>query len=1306
MLARKMLNRLITLSIIFAVTFLGQTNRGTITGTIFDTSGSAVANANVTLRNLGTGQTIRLKSSSGGAYSAVSLDPVTYSLVIEAPGFRKAEIDRVKVDTGSVVNLDVKLLTGDVRTEVTVEASASLINTESGTSGTTVNERQIQDIPLVNRSVLDLALTQPGVSGDAGSEDPGLSAGLTVPGFNLSVNGGRPGSTNFLADGVNNTGVSLGRAMVSFSPETVQEFSVQTSAFSAEYGQTGGGIISATTKSGTNDLNGTALWYNRNPYFGASPFTTASRNRPKPTLKYNQFSLAVGGPVVIPKIYDGHNKTFWFAAIEPRYRRDFLPQDTLLPTDAMRQGDFSNTVATSSGLLPKDVAARFNLAAIGDATIYNQFAITGVQFTRLPAPAAGASYQPFPGNIIPKSMLDSSALKALKYIAEPGDYYINSAGNVSNLPNPRLLRQNETRYTFKVDQVISDKNRVSVRYTETPIVKNQFTPASTTTDGADYSRARQALISDSHIVSATMVNDLRLSYTHGRFSTVPSIKYDPFSGANLNTELGLPNITKGGVPLLPFIGTGGSSTQEDREERYGITDIFYVNHSKMSWKFGVDISHSLQNEIPLFGATGGRYNFDSRNILTNQNGTTTGAGGNTFAQFLLGVPDSVDLRTTLVPYYYRWEAGAAFVQNDWKVRPNLTVNLGLRYSLNLPRTEKYDHQGTYRPDLAQSFPLPSPIALLTGRVVDSGLVVPFAFVGKGGRSRYMYPADYRDFEPRFGFAYAPEFARAFHVSVRGGYGISHTPITGAARQPRPDFSGTQNFNFSTGQRDPNFVMRLGENPPVIIPQTVEQAIGVPSGDGITYLGSLNYSGSGFAVSQNVKTPYSQNWNFTISTQPSHNFIVEIAYLGNKGTHLFLPGYNLNPKDVSLLSALNNANVSQTATIPDPLGRVNTAGRVITVQQGTLGSPYLGFTAFNQLYDASANSIRHAAYIRVDRRVARGLTFTSNYTFGKSIDDSSSSGVDSFVLSTGQTSGNLVAGAGRRSDRSVSLFDVRHVINFTSIYDLPFGRGRQFMAKAPALVEALAGGWTVSGVARRLSGLPAWVTIVDGNQLTDTTHTLRPDVVPGQPLLNPLYDRNCPVGGNCQPYLNPSAFSRPVLGQLGDAPRTLNGARGPWQQLLDFSIQKNFRIGDSGKRRLQFRADFLNLFNHPIFGVGPNNTFTDFESQPNGANLTNADYDIWARLNGQPLSSTTGGAANLTQVNANLNAAKVNGVLPTNFFSVPTPKNFWGTAAGNFDITTLGGLKLFRLRQAYNTSFGDLYQSGQPRYIQLGLKLYF
>ena len=1324
--------RLCCASFVLAASLAAQTNRGGITGTIFDPSGAIVPGARITVTNLGTNQKIVEKASTAGAYSVPGLDPVTYNIEVEAQGFKKKRVENVKVDTATIATVDITLETGSVSSEVTVQAEAAMINTENGTLSSTITEREIRDVPLLNRSVLDLTLTLPNVSGDAGSEDPVITSVTPCPGCNLSVGGGRPMSTLILSDGANNTGISLARTIVSFTPETVQEFTVQTSAFSAEYGSTGGGVINATTKSGTNLLSGCILWYNRNPDFAAAPFTLATTNRPVPTLKYNQFSASAGGPLYLPKIYNGKNKTFWFAAIEPQYRRDHLDQYGLLPTDGMRAGDFSGLVNTNSGWLPQSVVNQFasiapNAVAVnGNSNIYNTFnVVNGNQFTVNTNPV------PFANNVIPQSLLDSAALKTVPMIAHANSYYLNSNGLISNIFAPRILSQDEIRYLVRVDQNISSSNRLYGRYTITPVTKIQGTPVTPSNNGAVYSAGQQALLADTHTFSPTIFNELRLNYTRGRFSNTVAPEYDAQTGTNLNTLLGLPNITHGGVPgfngLFPGsslgggastatgFGGGGSTQEEDREERYAINDVVYKVSGKMSWKFGGEVSHSLQNVIPLYAALGGQYAFS--NVQTNSTGTTAGVGGSPWASFLLGVPNgNVTLRSAEVPYYYRWNAGAAFVQNDWKIKPNLTLNFGVRYGLQMPRTEKYNHQGVFRPDLAQSMPLSTPMTLQDGEVIKSVLVPPFAFSGTGGNSKYLTPPQYRDFEPRFGFAWSPSFLQSHHVTIRGGYGLSHTPISGFTQLPQPDFSATSNFASvpPSSTVNPNYVLRLGENPPVITPQTPNQVIygasGPPS-NGLVYLNSLYYQAAvgGFAVSPNYHTPYVNNWNTTISWQANASTVVDLAYSGAMGIHLFQPQENLNPKDSPLLSAQIANNVSTTGTITDPLGRANPfTGAKLTVQNGSLGSPYLGFSSLYQWFDSSGNSIRHAGYVNVTHRVAGGLTFTANYTYAKSIDTSSSAGGDKNILTPvgGQVGGQVAFGGTRGNDRSVSTYDQRHVIHGSAIYDLPFGRGRKFLSNSRWLDYGI-GGWTVTGLERINSGLPYIDYLSDTNQIGDLTHTARPNLVPGVPLVNPLWSPNCPIGAACQPYVNPAAFERPALGSLGTAPRTLDSVRGPWDQYFDLSIQKNFKLGESGKRRIQFRVDLLNAFNHPTFAVFPNNAGgADFMGAPSTATLTTAQYNAWAALNNQPQSGTTAGMNVYNQIVANVNNYRVNGVLPANFFTVPLPNNFFGTQANQFDITTVNGYKLYQLRQAYNNGFGDLYNNNTPRYIQFGVKIFF
>jgi len=1333
------MNRLLVIALAGALALSAQTNRGSISGTVTDQTQGVIPAATVTVTDVGTNEIRKVSTSESGSYAVPNLEPVTYRIEVESKGFRKEVVQNVKVDTAANTTVNVTLQAGSVDTEVTVSAVSTTIDTQSGTSSNTVTERQIQDVPLLNRSVLDLALTLPNVGGDAGSENPVITTVTPCPGCNLTVGGGRPLSTLMMADGTNNTGISLARTLVSFTPETVQEFTVQTSAFSAEYGTTGGGVINATTKSGTNSFNGTALWYNRNPDFAAAPYTLAASNRPTPTLKYNQFSLAAGGPIYIPKIYNGKNRSFWFAAVEPFYRRDHLDQYGVLPTDGMRNGDFSGLVNTASGWLPQSVVNQFTGIApasaltASDSVIYNQYnVINGNQFTQATIPTGSTTYAPFPGNVIPKSLIDQTAVKTLPYIANAGPYFLNSNGTISNIFAPRLLSQNETRYTFRVDQIVSERNRIYGRFSVTPIVKIQGTPVSPTNNGALYSWGRQAMLADTHTFTPTLINDIRLNYTRGRFSNTVDPQWDPYTGANLNTQLGLPSITKGGLPsfnsLFPGsslggggstatgFGGAGSTNVEDREERYAFTDIVYKNRGNMSIKFGVDLNHALQNVLPLYGAFGGIYTFAA--TQTNSTGTSTGTGGSPWASFLLGVVNgSVTMRNVQIPYYYRWNSGAGFIQDDWRVKPHLSINIGLRYNLELPRTEKYNNQGVFRPDLAQQVTLATPLTLANGQVMTTALNVPFAFSGLGGNSRYLTPPQYTDFEPRFSFAWQPPFLEKHHMVFRGGYGLSHAPVNGFSQLPNPDFSATSGFASTVPSSTANsqYVMRLGENPPVITPVSPETQVfgpGGPPSNGLSYANGLYYQQSfgGFAVSQNYHTPYVNNWNLTLSWQANNSTTVETAYTGAMGIHLFMGAEDINPKNSDVISAELANNINTTGTITDPLGRKNPlTGAALAIQNGTLGGPYLGFSTLNMMFDASGNSIRHAGYINVTHRLGGGLTFIANYTYAKSIDTASSAGGDKNVLTPvgGQVGGQVAFGGTRQNDRSVSTYDQRHVIHGTAIYDLPFGRGRRFLTHAWKPLEFVAGGWTTSSFIRLNSGFPYMPYLSDANQLGDATHTIRPDMVPGVPLVNPLWTGSCPVGTGCEPYVNPSAFMRPPLGQLGTAPRTLDGVRGPWQQYFDLSIQKNFRLGE-GKRRLQFRMDALNAFNHPVFQVYPNNAGgADFMGAPSTATLSTASYNSWATANSQPLYTTAAGTALYNQITGMVNAQKTAaGVLPASFYTIPLPPDFYGKQPNSYDITTLQGYKLYQLRTAYSTNFGTLYNSNTPRYVQFGVKLYF
>ena len=1360
--------RILALILISAVAVIGQTNKGGISGAVTDPNGAVVPGATVTIINLGTNETQTITTSDDGTYSVRSLDPVNYSVTVEAPNFKKAVVSDIKVDTASISTVNVALEAGNIGEQVTIEASAPLLNTETGTTSTTVTERQIQDIPLLNRSVLDLAVTAPNVSGDAGSEDPAVTSGQPVPGFNLSINGGRPGSTAILADGVNNTGVGIARSVVSFTPETVQEFTVQTSAYSAEFGQTGGGTINITTKSGTNRFNGTALVYHRNPEFNARRFRTGTGPRPANNLRYTNVSISAGGPVFLPAfgeggsaLYDGRDRTFFFAAIEPRWRKDFQVETTLLPGAAERSGDFRNLVRTNSGWLPADVAARFNQTSIGQANIFQQFVLEGnqlrpivlttgnrfCQFGETPTSGGAANPQCLATNtnynpalnVIPQNYLDPTAQRILQFLPTPGDYFVDDAGLVRNAVINRFVKQDETRYTVRLDHNITKNDKVNFRYTLTPAVGIRGFGSDVNGNNAAYSDASQYLLAYNRIFSPSIINDLRLNYTRGVFSEDFSPEFSINGGRNLAGELGLPALTQGGIPLFTYsgdggynafgdIGSSGSTNNYNREQRYNLNDIVYYNRGNATWKIGVDISRAKLNVKPFFAASGGRYQFRSSQTSTNRNTVGTGGGvggGNPFASFILGTPNVVDVRPLLLDYNYRWDSYAAFVQNDWKVRPNLTLNLGLRYSLQLPRVEENNLQGIFRPDLAQSVTLTeaqrrslfvnlgfanASTAPIPDFIPTAASIPAFAFAGRDGRSRYITPADYGGIEPRFGFAYSPKlfgFDERMNMVIRGGVGVSHAAITGNNRNPNPDFGlFTQVSNLATGSsgaQNNAFAVRLSSNQPQFTGRPLEQLLGIPE-NGIVYNNSISIPG--YAAPDSGKVPYSTNWNLSLAFEPFKSTVVELAYVGNKGTHLYLPLININPRNREFVELLEAQGLSADTAIADPLGRLNLLGQGITIQRGSVGTQFLGFAALNNYFNASGSSIRHAGYIDIRRRVRNGLTFTANYTFAKSIDDASDASPDTRVLETGVSSGHVSFGAPLETDRAISTFDIKHNFNSTFFYDLPFGKGRQFLTNLPGFLNTLVSDFSVSGVFRLQGGVPFLPYITDTNRLGGVNRNVRPNLVPGVPLKNPLFDPNCPIGNNCEPYINPAAFVRPARGSLGNAPRTLD-VRAPMQKYFDFSMQKSFPlpfISAEGRRRIQLRVDLLNAFNRSNFRFSNTNSggasgFTT--GVPNESDFTQAELNAF-------LAANPGSTATLAQVNGLLTTARQanGGRLPLGFFSVPVPEGFATKTQNSFDITTLEGIKLYRLRQVYDPSFGTLREVNSPRYIQFGLKIFF
>ncbi|MEQ1761803.1 MAG: TonB-dependent receptor [Pyrinomonadaceae bacterium] len=1457
--------KIIGLLLLFSGLLIGQTNRGGLTGTVSDANGAVVPSAKVTITNVKTGKSIVVNTSSSGSYNAATLDPDMYTVLVEAPNFKKALIENVKVDTAQVATVNVSIEPGSVDESVTIQADAQLVNADSGTISQTITERQLRDLPLNNRSVLDLALTMPNVSGDAGSEDVDSGVITPSPGFNLSVNGGRPGSTLLLADGVNNTGVGIARSVVSFTPETVQEFAVQSSAYSAEFGTTGGGVINITTKSGAKDIFGTALWYHRNPKTNARAWNQGTAPRPANNLRSNQVSFTVGGPIMLPNIgddgpaiYDGRKRgSFFFFAWEPRWRNDFTSGTALVPSAAERSGNFRDLVlTTNSGWLPRSVATQFNQALVAgaDSNIYQQFTL-GAGGTLIPivVPAvAGNQYCPFgwsaaigvstnaqgqpycttaqaqaqianaannPAlNVVPTAFMDPTALALLGYMNPAENYFLDN-GAVRNLATVRESSQNESRFTVRIDHNITERAKATFRWTKTPAVGVRASNGSDINGNQGiYSDATQYLGTVNYIFSPSITNEARFNYTQGAFSEDYSPEFSIMGGRNLSTELGMTSLTAGGMPLMtgwgtdnqygaPDIGSSLSTNNFNEETRYDISDTLYWTTGNMVWKIGGNFNRARLQVTPFFAAAGGRWNFrrlqtnnSPAGVPNNNNLNGVGNGGNAIASFLLGVPNVVAFRPALFNYNYQWDSYAAFVQNDWKIKPNFSLNLGLRYSVQMPRTEDNNLQGVLRPDLAIDQALTATqrrtIATAAGvlaadpipsYVPTTAKIVPFAFSGRGGRSAHIVPVDYGAIEPRLGFAWSPKMkilgleTEKYSFVIRGGFGISHFPINGNNRGANPDFGGftepgtskptVVGGNASSGTPFPQLPFRLtGNNPLQGSSQTLDTLLGTDA-NGLVFLKSIAVPAVAVDVNDPNygKVPYSQSWNLAVQFAPFRNSTIEIAYVGNRGVALYTPQINLNQRDVDTISLLTANNINPGGNTADPLGRTTLLGAGITTSLASVFSEFIGVDTMNKYFNANSSSIRHAGYVDFRRRITSGLSLTANYTFAKSMDDSSDASPDVRVLTSGSVRGQVALGGSLADDYALSAFDVKHAFSSTFTWDLPFGKGRSLFSDSPWYVNGPLGGWTLSGVARLVSGNPYQPFLTDPNQLggAGLNRVVRPNIVAGVSLRNPLWDPSCKVGTGvgtnsfnvCEPYVNPAAFMRPPKGELGNAPRTLS-IREPIRKYFDLSIQKNFPmpwIGGEGKRKINIRVDALNLFNMPNFYFNSRgNTpfgFGTFPTEFNGTecianasivvpNATNcpggtrssaiaaAEYNSWAAANGQPLADTaTSGATSalLGQIRSTVNGTRLaprpgqpvgGGALPDNFFSVRVPEGFATRNPLLYDIRTLEGFQLWRLRNSYEANFGSLTSGavgnsfGSPnpgtssRYLQFGIRLIF
>jgi len=1109
---------------------LAQSYTASVRGVVTDSTQASVPSVKVTAMEAARNVPHTTTTDSAGRYVLTALPPGSYVLTVEASGFRKHTQPVFQLEVQQQATINVELTVGEVTTTVEVQAATPLLNTTIATLGQVVENRFIQSAPILNRNPLSLVMLAPGIT-------PSNNSAGGVSNTNFVANGTRNASAEVLLDGVVISGIEQngGVTDVKYTPsvDVIQEFKVQTNFFNAEFGNTGGAIINMVSKSGTNELHGVVYEFHRNASLNANSWFSNRAGLTLPESKRNVFGGTIGAPVYLPKLYDGKNRTFFFFDFEGNRDRNATTTTGTVPTAQQLAGDFSDTRLANGNLSP----------------IYNPFntysAANGQTLRRL-----------FPGNTVPASMHSRVARNAIPFFPKP-----TSEGNrftrVNNFFAQGVNQSRGNKFDAKIDHNLSEKQRFTSRYSAGWGRNN---PANLTGNISDNTnpgsnRAQDFVFDFTRTQSPTTVITARLGILRVRSARDPqSIGFDP-------TSLGLPPVfLTTGVKTFPnfvpsgyrAMGSGGYAIIH----RYEDIGIFNGSMTKITSghtiKTGGEGRFLRENYFQPNLPQGG-FNFDR--AQTGENPLVSSASqGDAIASMLLGWGSggsySLDYPTATASQYF-----GVFAQDDWRITRKLTLNLGLRYDFDVPRTERFNRLNWY------DFSAPSPIA---GKVAAfPNLQGVMRFVDDSHRS--PFDGDWNNIQPRFGLAYA----LGSKTSIRAGYGLFY--IVG-----RHSIKGEVGSAFRSGSsvqfsRDSNVTRHASlENP-------FPDGLTLPPGRN-----PLAYLGLGFSANvPESKNQQYQQWNLSIQRQLPGDGVLEVNYAGSKGTHLFFgdgdvvanrnkldPGYyGLGRTDLNrqVANPFYGVITNPVSVLSLPTAQLHRLLRPFPHHAGGMG----GYMAPPNI----ANSIYHSAQFKYEKRFSRGLAVIAHYTIAKLISDSDVAASDVDWLGGGSGVQNW---KNLRLERSLSTQDIpqRGVMVFD--YQLPIGKGRPFGSHLNRMADALIGGWDISGVLTFSSGYP----IVPGLSAGTLWEGSQRSNLIGDP------QTSGPVVERLNSYFNLTAFSRPAPDTYGSGPRTLR-YRTPGIRNGDIRLTKNIAVTEGKSVALGLEAH--NLTNTPTFGV-PNASF--------------------------------------------------------------------------------------------------------------------
>ena len=1109
------MRRLLLLAIM-ASPLWGQS--ASITGRVLDTVGALIPGSDVSVVATGTGTERAVKSNEQGIYSIPLLLPGEYMLTVQAARF-KTLTRHVRLEVAQTLNLDLRLEIGDLTQSVEVAAQAAMLQSATSSLGQYIEGKQVLDLPLLGRNAYALVQLVPGARMPLQFNDTPVS--MFTDQF-VSVNGARGYQNEYLLDGAPNT--NPGQAGPTLFPTTdaVAEFRVLTNAYSAEYGRAAGGVFNVATRSGANTMHGSVWDFLRNDAITANDFFANRAGARKPSFRFNQFGATAGGPLTLPKLYNGRNRTFFFGDYEGVRQTQGSTFTGTMPTALQRQGDFSETRNAAGALVQifDPLTTRANPSVAG-------------QFLR----------DAFPGNRIPASHIDPVARNLISLYPAA-----NLAGapftNVGNYFFSGPSRVGQDSFGIRLDHRINDKHllygRVSYNRSPTVSANNYGTIGAPTSKYQTFAR-RGAVLDDTYVFSPTMVGNFKYGFNRLVNDRVPlTLGIDlttfgfPASYARQVQIDVLPQISPAGFSAL-----GAPSVIHFGMDTHTWQGNFTKNAGGHTLKFGADFRVIRNNEIQTDTST--TFQFGPAFTQGPNPSTASAAAGSAMASFLVGVGSG---STQIIPavalqdVYY-----AAFLQDDWKASRKLTLNLGLRWDYDSPRTDRFNELANF--DFHARSPLTAPGLNLLG-----GLT----FVGVNGNPRGQWNRDLNNFAPRVGFAYQ---ATGRSV-VRGGFGVFFAPnFAGTGTNPAPfglsGFQATTNFVGSLDGITPYRYLRDPFPEGVLTPSGSSQGLATLVGQGITF------------VDRGNTTPYGLQWNLSVQHELPGNLLLETAYVGSRGLKIF------NSREFNQLpdSALSLGDRLRDQ-MPNPFFGQITSGALSTptVARAQLLRPFpqfLNVTAAQSTWGASSY---HSGQAKLERRFAKGFGLLATYTFSKLLDDV-----------TGAWAGENVSGAAfqdlnnLRAEKSVSSLDTTHRMSVGGVWELPFGKGKLVaLSGAPA---ALAGGWQFNGIWTWASGN------VLGLTATNTTFSQgggqRPDWNGRDPSLNTR---------NVDRWFDVSAFQQPQPYQFGNAPRTIPGLRSDGAANLDFSAVKNNRVAD--RVNLQLRFEWFNFTNRPRFDL-PNTT---------------------------------------------------------------------------------------------------------------------